>query len=190
MARRKRKRAHYLGCVYQRGARNWWIKWREAGRIRYAHGYETKELAEQVRAKIVADIQAGRAGLPADQSGIPSMAVLAEPWLTRRELTNRDVKKDKLRWKNHLAPHFGTLKPGEVDKAKIRAFVEAKLAQGFNSATIVRCVHLLSSLYEDLIERGLAQANPVRALPRSIRRMLRPTFDPRSTPFVERLDEM
>ena len=108
----------------------------------------------------------------------------------RRELTNRDVKKDKLRWKNHLAPHFGALKPGEVDKAKIRAFVEAKLAQGLNSATIVRCVHLLSSLYEDLIERGLAQANPVRALPRSIRRMLRPTFDPRSTPFVERLDEM
>ena len=32
----------------------------------------------------------------------------------------RDVKKDKLRWKNHLGPFFGTLKPGEVDKAKIR----------------------------------------------------------------------
>ena len=45
---------------------------------------------------------------------------------------------------------------GEIDKAKIRGFVEAKLAQGFNSATIVRCLRLLSSLYEDLIERGLA----------------------------------
>jgi integrase len=176
--------------VYQRGPRNWWIKWREGGRIRYAHGYETKELAEQVRAKIVADIQAGRAGLPADQKGTPTLALLAPNWLTRRELTNRDVKKDKLRWKNHLGPFFGPLKPGEIDRAKIRAFVEAKLAQGLNSATIVRCVHLLSSLYEDLIERGVAQANPVRALPRSIRRLLRPTFDPRSTPFIERLDDV
>src|SRR5262249_56350467 len=101
--------------------------------------------------------------------GQPTLAQLAPNWLTRRELTNRDVKKDKLRWKNHLGPFFGTLKPGEVDKAKIRAFAEAKLAQGLNSATIVRCIHLLSSLYEDLIERGFAQVNPVRALPRSTR---------------------
>jgi hypothetical protein len=41
-----------------------------------------------------------------------------------------------------------------------------------------------------LIERGLAQANPVRALPRSIRRLLRPTFDPRSTPSFERLEDV
>ena len=52
--------------------------------------------------------------------GQPMLARLAPNWLTRRELTNRDVKKDKLRWKNHLGPFFGTLKPGEVDKAKIR----------------------------------------------------------------------
>ena len=190
MARRKRRRPDNMGSVYQRGPGNFWIQWKENGRRRYAHGYETRDLAEKVLAKTVADIAAGRAGLPPDQKGIPTLAVLAAPWLTRRELTNRDVKKDKLRWKNHLCPFFGLLKPGEIDRAKIRAFVEAKLAEGFNSATIVRCIHLLSSLYEDLIERGLAPVNPVRALPRSIRRMLRPTFDPRSTPFIERLDDV
>src|SRR5262249_46837734 len=122
--------------------------------VRYKGGFESRELADKVRAKIVADIQAGRAGLPPDQKGIPTLAQLAPDWLTRRELTNRDVKKDGLRWKNHLCPFFGSLKPGDLDKAKIRGFVEAKLAEGLNSATIVRCIHLLSSFYEDLIERG------------------------------------
>ncbi len=32
MGRAKRRRAHNLGCVYQRGPRNSWIKWRECGR--------------------------------------------------------------------------------------------------------------------------------------------------------------
>jgi len=118
MARRRRRRPDNLGSVYQRGPGNWWIQWRENGRRRYAHGYETRELAEKVLAKTVADIAAGRAGLAPDPKGQPTLAQLAPNWLTRRELTNRDVKKDKLRWKNHLGPFFGTLKPGEVDKAK------------------------------------------------------------------------
>jgi hypothetical protein len=56
MARRRRRRPHGLGSVYQRGPGNWWIKWRESGRYRYAHGYATRELADQVLAKVVADI--------------------------------------------------------------------------------------------------------------------------------------
>jgi hypothetical protein len=48
VARRKRRRAHGLGCVYQRGLGNFWIKWREGSQTRYAHGYETRELAADV----------------------------------------------------------------------------------------------------------------------------------------------
>ena len=73
MARKKRKRAHGQGCVYARGPNNWWIKWRERGRVRYSGAYETRELAEQVRAKIVADIAAGRAGLPLQEVPPPSL---------------------------------------------------------------------------------------------------------------------
>ena len=35
---------------------------------------------------MVADIAAGRAGLPRDPKGVPSLSVLAEKWLARREL--------------------------------------------------------------------------------------------------------
>jgi integrase len=176
--------------VYQRGPRNWWIKWREGGRIRYKGGFESPELAEQIRAKIVGDIAAGRAGLPQDEPNAPTLADLADAWLERRTLTTRSVRFDKLRWKNHLRPFFGGTKPKEIDSARLRAFVEAKLAAGLNPATIVRCLHLLSAFYEDLLERGIAQINPVRALPRSTRRLLRSTYDTSSTPFLESLSHV
>ncbi len=84
MARRRRRRAHNQGCAYQRGLKNWWIKWREGGRARYSGGYESRELAEQVRTKIAGDVQAGRVGLPADPKGVLLLAELATD-LPRRE---------------------------------------------------------------------------------------------------------
>ena len=51
-------------------------------------------------------------------------------------------------------------------------------------------VALLSALYTDLVERGLALVNPCRGLPRSTMRLMKPTHDPRTTPFVEKLDDV
>jgi integrase len=68
--------------------------------------------------------------------------------------------------------------------------VEAKLVSKLNPATVGHCIRLLSTFYSDLVERGIAQANVVRALPRSTRRLYRPTADPRATPFLERLDDV
>lgn len=190
MARRRRKRAHGLGCVYERSPGNWWIKWREGGRVRYAHGYESRELAERVRAKIVAHIAAGRAGLPPDPTDTPTLAELAEHWLKRREATHRAAQDDRQRWRDHLKPFVGTCRPNEVDHALLRRFTEAKLDAGLNSATVRLCMALLSTFYTDLVERGLASANPVKTLPRTTRRLLRPTTDPRSTPFLEHLTDV
>lgn len=190
MARKKRKRPHGMGSVYQRGPGNFWIKWRENGRVRYAHGYATRELADRVLAKIVADLAAGRAGLPPDPKGLPTLAALADDWLDRRKLTHRSAKDDVGRWNNHLKAHFGNARPTEVDAAGIRRFVEAKLAEGLNSNTVGNCVRLLSTFFSDVVERGLAPLNPVRGLPRSTRRLYRPTTDPRTTPFLEKLEDV
>src|SRR5262249_7555461 len=151
--------------------------WREGGRVRYEGGFETRELAEQVRAKIVADVAAGRAGLPIETSS-PPLAEVAEEWLKRREPTHRNIRTDWSRWRKHLKPAFGSLPPSAVDAAALRKFVETKLAAGLNAATVGHCVRLLSSLFTDLVERKLAPENPVRTLPRSTRRLFRPTADP------------
>jgi integrase len=121
---------------------------------------------------------------------VPTLGELAGPFLERRKLTHRAAAEDAGRWKNHLAPHFGRLRPGEVDVATIRGFIEAKLAGGANPATLRIYVALLSSLYVDLLERGLAQTNPARSLPRAVRRLLKPTHDPRTTPFIEKLGDV
>src|SRR5229473_2524465 len=72
------------------------------------------------------------------------------------------------------------------DVARIRAFVEVKLAEKLNPATIRIFIALLSAVFVDLTERGLATGNPARGLPKSLMRLIRPTHDPKKTPFIER----
>jgi integrase len=77
-----------------------------------------------------------------------------------------------------------------VDDAAIRRFVEAKLAAGLNSATVRVHVSLLSGLFEHLREQRIAERNPCKGLPGSLRRLLKPSHDPRTTPFVEKLADV
>ncbi len=48
----------------------------------------------------------------------------------------------------------------------------------------------LSALLTDLVERRIAESNACRSLPRPTMRLMRPTHDPRTTPFVEKLDDV
>lgn len=194
MARKRTtKRGHGMGCVYQRGAGNWWIKWREGGKVRYKGSFVTKEIATELLAQVVNNIERGEVGVPEKAPEVPMAATLAElakDWLERRKVTNRSAGTDAGRWKNHLAPAFGKLQPDQVDAAGIRRFVEDKRAAGLNTATIGHCVRLLSTFYTDLLERKLARENPVRTLPRSLRKLYRPTTDPKQTPFLDKLDDV
>ena len=83
----------------------------------------------------------------------------------------------KSHWRKHVAPYFEHLRPAQVDPARMRAFIEAKLAQKANPATVRIYVALLSALFADLCERGIAQSNPARGLPRSTMRLMRSTHD-------------
>ena len=72
----------------------------------------------------------------------------------------------------------------EGDAAQLRAFVEAKLGEGLASGTVRLLVALLSSLYVDLVERGIVAVNPARGLPRSTMRLMRSSHDPRTVPSL------
>ncbi len=191
MARAKKRRQWGSGEVHQI-ATGWQIRWRENGRRRSA-AYATRDDAERVLAKIRGDIAQGRTGLPPDPSGLPALSELVtgeKGILERRKLTHRSADCDQSRWRKHLAPYFGHLKPTAVDAARIRAFVEVKLAEKLNPATIRLHVRLLSAIFVDLAERGLAPSNPARGLPESIRRMIRSTHDPKTTPFIEKIEDV
>jgi integrase len=158
--------------------------------VRYRHGYATRELAERVRDPIVADVVAGRDGLPDIPKDVPLLNDLAAEWMMRRAATHRAARADRGRWRNHLGPFFGKLQPKDVTPAVIRSFVEAKLAAGLNPATVGHCFRLLSTFYTDLVERGIAALNPARVVPRLTRRLFRPTTDPHDTPFLQRLEDV
>jgi integrase len=171
----------------------WGVRWREGGRRRRKGRFPTRELAARALDRIRGQVAALEAGLPLDPRGTPRLSVLANAWLARREHTHRSWRHDRGRWKRHLEPTLGALRPSEVDHGVIRAFVEKRLRAGLDPSTVRLMVRELSTLFADLAERpretGVA-VNPVRGLPESLRRLYRPRHDPKLVPFLERLDDV
>jgi integrase len=141
-------------------------------------------------ARVSGEHAAGRALLPPDPKRSPTLGPLPEAFLERRKTTHRAAYTDAYRWRKHLAPHFAHLRPAEIDAATVRRYAEAKLAEGLNSGTIRVLVSFLSALFADLVESGIAATNPCHLLPRSTRRLIKPSYDPRTTPFVEKLEDV
>ena len=166
------------------------VRWNERGERRYEGGFQSKVEAERFRALKRAEVILGRTSGPVDPNRVPTLGALAEPWLARRKLTHRAWREDGNRWRKHLGPAFGSLRPSELDTGRLRAFVEAKRAEGLSSTTCRIYVAILSGLFEDLKERGLAATNPARALPKTLSRLVKPSHDPRTTPFLEKLDDV
>lgn len=184
---RARRRAPGLGTVYQRGS-VWWVRWQQGGR-RLSRRFTLRDTAEKFLAQTIADIQRGEVGLPVDPRGIPSLEDLAKDWLDRRKHTHRSNGDERSRWLHHLGPAFGRCKPAQVDPAMIRKFIEDRLGE-LSSTSVGHCVRQLSSLFTDLVERGIVAKNPVAGLPRSTKRLIRNAHDPRTTPFLERREDI
>src|SRR5581483_7933880 len=114
---------------------------------------------------------------------------LAVDWLARRRRTHRDARNDANRWKNHLEPRLGRLRPAEVDQGELRRLVENRL-EHVSTTTVRLVLRLLSTFFSDLVDDGHAPVNPVKLLSRKLRRMVRPAHDPRTTPFLESLGDI
>jgi len=188
-----RRRTKGTGEVFQEPGGSWACRWREDGRRRYRGGFPSKILADALLAKVRLELAHGRAGLPPDPAGFPTLKVEAAKWIERRKHTHRAWGDDQSRWTTHLEPAFGHLRAHEVDAGRIRAFVEEKLRSGLNPQTVKHCITLLSTFFADLCERPRetgAQANPVRSLPRSTRRLYRPTHRPGDTTFLKTLEDV
>jgi integrase len=193
MASKRKRRQWGAGEVGQEPGGRWFVRWRENGRRRYKGGFDSRDLAEKLLAKIRAELAMERVGLPPDPRGFPTLGEEADRWLDRRRNTHRAWADDRGRWKNHLAGHFAHLRAPDVDEGRIRAFIEEKLRDGLDPATVGHCVRLLSTFFTDLCERPRetgATRNPVRSLPRSTRRLYRPRHDPKRTPFIEKLADV
>lgn len=188
MARRRRKRTWGSGSIFERDGR-WWIRWRENGK-RKCKSFASRDVAEEALAKNIRDAEGDAEGLRRDYKQAPTLEELAGPWLERRAKTHRDAKACRCRWKLHLGPAFGRLRPHQVDAGKLRAFIEQKLAEGQSPTSVGHFIRHLSTWFADIIEAGHAPANPVASLPRSTRRLYRSTYDTTATPFLQTLGDI
>lgn len=187
MPRKPKRRTWGTGSIFERDGR-WWIRWRERGK-RKCRSFLSREVAEKVLAEVLKAAEREEAGMAPDPAMVPTIGELSKTWLERRQRTNRSADNDVSRWK-HVSPTFDKMKPGEVNAANLRRFIEAKLAEGLNPATIAHFIHLLSSLFTDLHEQGLCEVNPVTTLTRATRKLYASTHDVTSTPFLARQEDI
>lgn len=189
MAKKTKKRRWGAGEIEETPT-GYTVRWRQNGVRRRQSGLPSRDLAEKVLAKVRGEIAQGRAGMPLDQRGVPTLQELGDNYIERRKKTHSAGVDDASRWRKHLAPYFGAMKPGTVDTGIIRSFIELKLAEKCNPASVHLMIALLSSVYLDLLEKRLAETNPCRGLPDSVMRLMRSTHDPRNVPFVEKLSDV
>lgn len=204
MARRPRKRTYGTGTIERRGRRAR-IRWRDEHGQRQVATVDA-ELAERALAIKVGRAAAGEAGVKAPAGAVPTIKVLGAEWLKTR--TGRSAKDDRSRWRNHLEPELGHLRPDEVNQAALRRLITSKLAggklhvrgkkvgkptgEGLSPTTVGLVIKLLSVFFNDLVVRGEAAFNPCehKHLLPDTRRKIRSTHDPRTVPFLERLEDI
>ena len=190
VARRRRWGSGSLVPPATPGA-TWGIRYHDAsGARRSESGFPSRLLAQQALDARRTDIARERIGLPGDASRLPTLAQIADEWFPRRVVSHRAGRKERRVWIRHLAPLLGSLRAPELDLAAVRRYVETKRAE-LGPATVRGHVRLLSVIYEDMLERpretGATGSNPCKGLPRSLRQQIRPTHDPRLTPYIEKL---
>ncbi len=175
MARKKRKRPHHTGSIRVRDGRAQ-VQWTNPDGTR---GTKTVDLADAA-----AFLARANAGLEARRGYSGKLSDLAETWLAGRG-DMASAYDYRNRWENHLAPLLGFLTPDQVDVPILKRVIQELKAKGLSKGTVGLCLAVVSSLFGDLVEDGVARLNPVRMLsPKTRRNELTSDHDWKKTPFV------
>jgi integrase len=200
------KRPYGEGSIDQRG-KSWLVRWRPVkGRPRVGQSFKTHKLAARFLAKTLGEMALAEAGFRPDPLDTPVIDVLYADWIERRKGTHRSWKDDRSRFVAHILPFLGKKKPAEVNTAVVREFVELLLRTpvarvskdhpeerkipNLSSTSVGHCVRSLSTFMADLVERQVLAANPILALPRSLKKLYRNAHDPKDTPILETRDNI
>ena len=160
------------------------------GRRRYVGRFPSKQHAEDAR-RVALGIRAhNRAGTVPDPKLLPTLGRLRVPYLARRELTHRAGRQDRQRWDIHMASTFDPLRPGDVTQGVIKTWARERRAAGCSGSSLRVMLATLSGLFEELRDDGAVPGNPTHDLPESVRAQVRSGYDPETTPFIERLEDV
>jgi integrase len=203
MPRPKRKREYGLGSIDRRPSGKFRARYRDQYGRRVPKYFSTMDLAQAwLRQKAAAD-ERQDAELPPDPKATPRLSILADVWFADREgPANRNNASEQKKWKNHLLPELGHMRPDEVTTLHLRTLISRLLREGrlrtaggkdkgtgLSSTYVLQLIRILGSLYTHLLEQGAATTNPTRLLPKATRRKIKPSYDWRNTPFLHALGD-
>jgi integrase len=153
-----------MGSVYRRkDSPNLWWSYagpagkRVTGRSPYRPGQE--RVAQRALAKIEAGVAAHSTAQPADH--VPTLADYGDRWTASRKargIRNHDEEVRHLRL--HILPRFGELPVTGVTRAHVKELLASLREQEKAPRTIRNILSTLRSLFNDLIDDEMIDANP------------------------------
>ncbi len=200
------KRSYHSGSVYRNSptSKTWTVSWRENGTREREGGFTSKGEGQAWLDNVVLpNLLAGKPGRPSTAEVLSGnkLSVVVERWFRTRTVVSKDS--EFYNWRGHLEPFFGDLLPSQLDSVKLAAWVLERLGDEdlededgvaeepeegrLSPGTVTNIVRLVSTLYTDLIDQGIATNNPAKSLPKSIKRRLKSDHDPATTPFIRHL---
>jgi integrase len=178
------------------------IRWRDQSGRRLTKTFKSRDVAQKALMQKVAAAELHQGDLPPDPKTVSTLGVLATEWFKDREGPhNRNNADERRKWKNHLEPTLGRLRPDQVSTALLQSLIQEKLkggrlrvgkrpGKGLSPATVLQLMRILSSLYSHLRGSGVSKANPVRDLPKQTTRKMKPDYDWRNTPYVQKKEDI
>lgn len=148
--------------VYQRG-RIWWITYTVNGRqVQESSGSTSKQVAIDLRALRRRERDNATLGLAKPVRWTVKDAVeafMGSPAANDKRSRTRDL------WcSRQLVAEFGSLRLTDIDRARLDAYRNKRIAEGVSKSTINRAIALLSRVLRHAFDLGELPANPIRTM--------------------------
>jgi len=167
------------------------IKWYdELGVQKWKGGFASRELATQTLAAIINDVETPAAKEATGEPGART-GELFDQWIEKRmanQEVHRSARDERNRWNAYLKRRLARVPIDQVTSAMLVSLIQ-ELRERLAPNTVHNALRTLSSFYTDMIDLGEATVNPVRMIPKKVRRsyLKRMKVD---EPFVESMTDV
>ena len=140
----KEKRARGSGSIFQNGSSVWWIKFYSNGIARESSHSPDCKVAEKLLKRRLAETLT-KTYVPRENIRIDELVTdLVSDYRVNGQKSIANVER---RWKLHLKPFFTRVRAGDLTTDRIRQYIDSRLAESAEGATINRELSLLKRAF-------------------------------------------
>jgi integrase len=142
---KQEKRARGSGSIFQNGSAVWWIKFYSNGIGRRESSHSTDhKVAEKLLKRRLAETET-KTYVPRENIRIDEL--VADVVSDYRVNGQKSISNVERRWKLHLMPFFTRVRAGDLTTDRVRQYINSRLAESAEAATINRELSLLKRAF-------------------------------------------